>query len=62
MSISIQPGQSSLAAKDAPNLRDCGPEGCDIDWLSSERVESDIDDVMAFTRSPWNRAGATAYR
>lgn len=32
------------------NLRDCGPEGCDIDWLSSEQHETEIDDVMEFTR------------
>jgi hypothetical protein len=27
---------------------DCGPEGCAIDWLASERIEVD-DDVVAFT-------------
>lgn len=32
------------------NLRDCGPEGCELDWLSSQRHEAEIDDVMAFTR------------
>lgn len=32
------------------NLRDCGPEGCDIDWLSSQQHETEIDDVMEFTR------------
>lgn len=32
------------------NLRDCGPEGCELDWLSSQRHETEIDDVMAFTR------------
>ncbi len=31
------------------NLRDCGPEGCDIDWLSSQRHETEVDDVAAFT-------------
>ena len=31
------------------DLRDCGPEGCDLDWLSSQRHEAEIDDVMAFT-------------
>ena len=50
MTISIEPGRSSQTAKQAPNLRDCGPAGCDVDWLSSERVASDVDDVMAFTR------------
>ena len=29
--------------------RDCGPEGCEIDWLVSPRVEVDADPV-AFTR------------
>ena len=32
------------------NLRDCGDAGCDIDWLSSQQHETEIDDVMAFTR------------
>lgn len=31
------------------NLRDCGEAGCDIDWLSSQTHEAEIDDVMAFT-------------
>jgi hypothetical protein len=34
----------------APNLRDCGPEGCAIDWLSSKRYEAEVDDVTAFTQ------------
>jgi hypothetical protein len=29
--------------------RDCGPEGCQVDWLSSRRIETEID-VMEFTR------------
>jgi hypothetical protein len=29
--------------------RDCGPEGCPVDWLVSNRVEVDTD-VMEFTR------------
>lgn len=29
--------------------RDCGPEGCQIDWLSSRRVEVEVD-AMEFTR------------
>ena len=29
--------------------RSCGPSGCQVDWLTSERVEVD-DDVEAFTR------------
>jgi hypothetical protein len=29
--------------------RDCGPEGCQIDWLASRREEVELD-VMEFTR------------
>ncbi len=32
------------------NLRDCGEAGCELDWLSSEQHETEIDDVMAFTQ------------
>ncbi|MDD1649831.1 MAG: hypothetical protein LUO80_05490 [Methylococcaceae bacterium] len=32
------------------NLRDCGPQGCELDWLSSQRHEAEADDVMEFTR------------
>lgn len=32
------------------NLRDCGEGGCDIDWLSSQQHETEVDDVMAFTQ------------
>lgn len=28
--------------------RDCGPAGCEVDWLTSRRVETD-DDIAAFT-------------
>ena len=38
------------AAEKEVNLRDCGDAGCDIDWLSSQQHEAEIDDVMAFTR------------
>ncbi|MFT3929246.1 MAG: hypothetical protein QM709_03010 [Spongiibacteraceae bacterium] len=38
------------APKKEVNLRDCGPEGCAIDWLSSQRHEVEVDDVMEFTR------------
>ena len=42
-----------VAAKPMPeakiaNLRDCGPEGCEVDWLASRRVETD-DDIADFT-------------
>jgi hypothetical protein len=33
-----------------PNLRDCGPEGCEIDWLSSEQIETEVDDIEAFSQ------------
>src|SRR3546814_18090415 len=35
----------------APKLlvsRDCGPEGCEIDWLASRRHEADLD-IERFT-------------
>src|SRR5690606_19657664 len=28
--------------------RDCGPEGCEVDWLASRRIETE-DDVADFT-------------
>ncbi len=46
----IRPGSAADRQEKVVNLRDCGPEGCDLDWLSSERHEAEIDDVMAFTR------------
>jgi hypothetical protein len=46
----IRPGNTATRPEKVVNLRDCGPEGCDLDWLSSERHEAEIDDVMAFTR------------
>ncbi len=50
MSRSIRSSAASKPAEKVVNLRDCGPEGCDIDWLSSQKVETEIDDVMEFTR------------
>ncbi|BFM05631.1 hypothetical protein [Halioxenophilus aromaticivorans] len=42
---------SGLAKEDKViNLRDCGDAGCELDWLSSQNVETEIDDVMAFTQ------------
>ncbi len=46
----IRPGSAAARQDKVVNLRDCGPEGCDLDWLSSERHEAEIDDVMAFTQ------------
>ncbi|WP_206046852.1 hypothetical protein [Mangrovimicrobium sediminis] len=47
MSRSIS--QGAVKQEKVVNLRDCGPEGCDIDWLSSQKHEVEVDDVMAFT-------------
>ncbi len=49
MSRTIRPGSSSAPQQKVVNLRDCGPQGCDLDWLSSQRHDVEIDDVMAFT-------------
>lgn len=49
MSRTIRPAARAASAEKAVNLRDCGPEGCGIDWLSSQRIEAEIDDVMDFT-------------
>lgn len=51
MSRTIRAGATAgQEPKKTVNLRDCGPEGCQIDWLSSQRHEAEIDDVMEFTR------------
>jgi hypothetical protein len=47
--IQIAPARARKPA--APQLlvsRDCGPAGCEVDWLASRRVETDID-IEAFT-------------
>lgn len=49
MSRTIRASHTGGVKADTINLRDCGPEGCGIDWLSSESHEAEIDDVMAFT-------------
>ena len=42
--------------RDAASRYDCGPEGCAVEWLVSERIEVD-DDVVAFsdfaTKAGW---------
>ncbi len=38
------------AAAPVADLRDCGPEGCAIDWLSSKRHATEVDDITAFTQ------------
>ena len=50
MTATIKPGVNATKEKKKANLRDCGPAGCDLDWLSSERHDTEVDDVMAFTQ------------
>ena len=50
MSATIKAGHRRGKPGKAPVIRDCGPEGCEIDWLSSQRHEAEIDDVTAFTQ------------
>ncbi|WP_317928920.1 hypothetical protein [Halioxenophilus sp. WMMB6] len=49
MSRNIALGSGLATEEKVVNLRDCGEAGCDIDWLSSQTHEAEIDDVMAFT-------------
>jgi len=46
----IAAGSGVLKEEKVVNLRDCGEAGCELDWLSSQNVETEIDDVMAFTQ------------
>lgn len=50
MSRTIKTSASAAQTEKVVNLRDCGPAGCDIDWLSSKRYETEIDDITAFTQ------------
>ena len=50
MSRAIKPSAGSTGQQKVVNLRDCGPQGCELDWLSSQRHEAEADDVMEFTR------------
>lgn len=50
MSRTIRPGQNTAEPPSEINLRDCGPQGCDIDWLASERVEAETDNTTAFSQ------------
>jgi len=55
MTAIIKPGanavkQNAAIANKEINLRDCGPSGCDLDWLLSKLVDAEVDDVMEFTR------------
>lgn len=45
----IRPGAHRAAPVLKPLVsRDCGPAGCEVDWLASRRVEADLD-IAAFT-------------
>jgi hypothetical protein len=44
----IKPSSRSNAAPKTLVSRDCGPAGCEVDWLTSGRVEVQ-DDIAAFT-------------
>lgn len=50
MNRAIRTSTGAKLPEKVVNLRDCGPAGCEIDWLSSQRHEAEIDDVMEFTR------------
>ncbi len=50
MSTRAEEGVSATQTAPVPDLRDCGPDGCAIDWLSSKRHSAEIDDMNAFTR------------
>jgi hypothetical protein len=45
----IRPGRDRAAPEPRPLVsRDCGPEGCEVDWLASRRVEAELD-IAEFT-------------
>ena len=44
----IKPSTRSNAAPKILVSRDCGPSGCEVDWLVSRRIDAD-DDMEAFT-------------
>lgn len=40
----IRPGSKPETSESKPLIsRDCGPEGCEVDWLASRRHETDLD-------------------
>lgn len=55
MSRASTTGASSAGQQKVVKLRDCGPQGCELDWLSSQRHEAETDDVMEFTRFAMDR-------
>ena len=47
--VAIAPARDRQLAPAKPAIsRDCGPDGCEIDWLASPRHEADLD-IVAFT-------------
>ena len=50
MTVTLQAGSGPQPEQAAADLRDCGPQGCDLDWLSSARIETEVDDVAAFSQ------------
>ncbi len=42
--VTIAPSHAKLQAPPKQLVsRDCGPDGCEIDWLASPRREADLD-------------------
>lgn len=44
----VRPSNRSKQARTMLVSRDCGPAGCSVDWLTSDRIEVE-DDICAFT-------------
>ena len=48
--VTIAPSHAKVSAPPKQIVsRDCGPDGCEIDWLASTRHESELD-VVGFTQ------------
>ncbi len=47
--VTIAPSHAKKAPPKPIVSRECGPDGCEIDWLASRRLESDLD-VVGFTQ------------
>jgi hypothetical protein len=50
MTTTIEASRTTATAPKPVTLRDCGPSGCEVDWLSSQLHDTEVDDVVAFTR------------
>ena len=46
--VTIKPSSRTSAVPQQLVSRDCGPAGCEVDWLSSDRIETE-DGIEAFT-------------